>query len=62
MPFDTADREAHVAVARRRLADVERRGAGYPVGHEPRLWLESLATAHAKLLTAERLLRTSLAG
>jgi hypothetical protein len=60
MPLDTADREAHVATARRRLADVERRGAGYPVGHEPRLWLESVASAHAKLVTAERLLRNTL--
>ena len=62
MPYDTADREAHVASARRRLAATMARGEGYPKGHEPKLWLESVAQHTAQLLTAERLLHNHMKG
>ena len=50
MAYDTADREAHVILARRRLDAAVKRGA----------WPETVADLTARLLTAERLLRNAL--
>jgi hypothetical protein len=50
MPYDTADREAHVAMYRRRLRVALDQGAGP----------ERITVITGQLLTAERLLRRAL--